>query len=107
MCWYEEPRFRVLYPEYNNLGERELQEKLYHEVLPGRKFWQTHENSLPAPRPAQPWNLLMFVAIVAFGVPLALLTMGQRWFGRLPVSSADLERTAFGYRTVSVGRSTI
>lgn len=62
-CWYDISRFRPLYPEYNNLSDKELLRKLYadHGVLI---------------RDANPWKTLGLWASIAFGIPLAVLTLG-------------------------------
>src|SRR5262245_25155998 len=32
LCWYQEPKFRRLYPEYEDLAEDDLSERLYHRA---------------------------------------------------------------------------
>jgi hypothetical protein len=63
-CWYQMPKFRVLYPEYNDLSDRELSSKLYADVgIPTR--------DLP-----NPWMTMLGIAAVAFGIPLIVLIFG-------------------------------
>jgi len=61
-CLYAMSKFRPLYPEYNNLSDKELSRKLYAEV-PTRE--------LP-----NPWATLGWWAAIAFGIPLVVLVLG-------------------------------
>lgn len=56
-------KFRVLYPEYRDLGNRTLADALYAKIGRPRE-------------PPRPWRLLAERATVAVGVPLALLALG-------------------------------
>jgi hypothetical protein len=60
-CWYAMSKFRPLYPEYKNLSDRELSNKL---GVPTR--------DLP-----NPWVTLGTWASIAFGIPLAVLALGS------------------------------
>ena len=63
-CWYEMPKFRLLYPEYKDLSDKELSSKLYTKMgIP------THD--LP-----NPWMTMLRYAAIAFGVPLIVLILG-------------------------------
>jgi len=64
-CWYAVSRFRRLYPEYNDLSDKELTRKLY--ALRGI----TAASDL-----LNPWATLGTWAIIAFGIPLAVLVLG-------------------------------
>jgi hypothetical protein len=55
-CWYAMSKFRPLYPEYNNLSDYELIQKLY--AVPN------------------PWATLGVWTIIAVGIPLAALVIG-------------------------------
>jgi hypothetical protein len=63
LCWYEEPTFRSLYPEYRDLSEQELSKRLYAKV--GRPL-----------KEMRPWRLVAERAGIALGVPLAVLAFG-------------------------------
>jgi hypothetical protein len=63
-CWYEMPTFRRLYPEYNDIDEGQLSERLY-DLVPGSRGDSQ-----------SPWIVLGRVAGVALGVPLGLLVAG-------------------------------
>jgi len=71
LCWYEEPKFRKLYPEYASLTRRELGDKLYAEA--GQPTKTPH-----------PWTRLGEAIVYSFGPPLGLLLMGFAllWVGR-------------------------
>lgn len=63
-CWYEMPKFRLLYPEYNGLSDKELGSKLYRKMgIP------THD--LP-----NRWITMLRYAAIAFGIPLIVLILG-------------------------------
>jgi hypothetical protein len=64
-CWYVMSKFRRLYPEYNNLTDKELTRKLY----PGHGF--------PAPTEPNPWATVGMWAGIALGIPLAVLVLGS------------------------------
>lgn len=63
LCWYKTEDFRRLYPEYKDIGDRFLAEKLYAEA------GQPHQH-------IQPWKKVMEAAGIAFGLPLAVLVFG-------------------------------
>jgi hypothetical protein len=62
-CWYELPKFRTHYPEYNDLSEDDLAEKLYGKA------------GIPTNR-VRPWRHTFQVLAAAFGIPLAFLFLG-------------------------------
>jgi hypothetical protein len=57
-CWYMISKFRPLYPEYKDLSDNELVQKLYGIHVPN------------------PWATLGMWASIAFGIPLAVLALG-------------------------------
>jgi hypothetical protein len=63
LCWYTIKDFRRLYPEYKDLSNAALSDKLYTKA--GRPINHGH-----------PWTALMEAAGVAIGVPLAVLVLG-------------------------------
>jgi hypothetical protein len=63
LCWYPEPTFRVLFPEYKDLDENSLSTRLYARA--GRPL-----------KPIRPWRTVLEKAGIAFGVPLAVLALG-------------------------------
>jgi hypothetical protein len=63
-CWYAISKFRPLYPEYNNLSDKELSRKLY------------ADRGIPIRDPPNPWATLGMWAGIAFGIPLAVLVLG-------------------------------
>ena len=67
LCWYLTGDFRRLYPEYKNLSDKDLSEKLYAKA--GQPLETPH-----------PWSMVMKTAAVAFGVPLAILAFGLSLF---------------------------
>jgi hypothetical protein len=64
LCWYEQSSFRAQYPEYNDLPERTLAERLYQQA------------GLIIPRQAEPWKLLFSTMGIAFLPPLSVLLVG-------------------------------
>jgi hypothetical protein len=63
-CWYALSKFRLLYPEYSDLADKELTRKLY----------ATHGElirELP-----NPWATLGVAATIALGVPFTILALG-------------------------------
>ena len=62
-CWYNQDTFRRLYPEYNDLTDGGLSERMYKKA------------GYPITKP-RPWFKLFEVAAVAIGVPLAALALG-------------------------------
>jgi hypothetical protein len=67
LCWYTPEDFRRLYPEYNDLSDRSLAEKLYARV--GQPLQHAH-----------PWRKVLEGAALAFGFPLAVLALGRSMF---------------------------
>jgi hypothetical protein len=63
LCWYSLPVFRKLYPEYNDLKEQELSEKLYDKA--GITL-----------TPIRPWRMLLEKLALALGPPLGVLILG-------------------------------
>jgi hypothetical protein len=63
LCWYTTAMFRRLYPEYKDLTDHDLSEKVYAKA--GRPL--TH------PRP---WAKVAEAAGIAFGVPMGVLAFG-------------------------------
>jgi len=63
-CWYAMSKFRPLYPEYNNLSDKELSRKLY------------ADHGMPIRDLPNPWATLGVWASIAFGIPLAVLALG-------------------------------
>jgi hypothetical protein len=63
LCWYQEPKFRRLYPEYKDLTEDDLSDRLYQRA--GLKIER-----------AKPWVLVGTVAAIALSVPLAVFILG-------------------------------
>jgi hypothetical protein len=62
-CWYEMPAFRRLYPEYKDVSDGDLSEKLYAKV--GQPLSHPH-----------PWAIVGETAGIAVGWPLAVLALG-------------------------------
>ena len=63
-CWYAMPKFRRLYPEYNDLSDKELSSKLY------------AKHGIPLHDLPNPWTTTLRYSAIAFGIPLALLVLG-------------------------------
>jgi hypothetical protein len=63
LCWYKSEDFRRLYPEYKDLSDKALSEKLYEKA--GQPLKHVH-----------PWESIGKVAGVAFGVPVIVLLIG-------------------------------
>ena len=68
VCWYPIPKFRVLYPEYNDLSDDDLTSQTYAkmEVSP----WQ----------PPTPWTFVAKTAAIVIGIPVAVLIVGAAIF---------------------------
>jgi hypothetical protein len=62
-CWYATAIFRRLYPEYKDLSDHDLYEKIYAKA--GRPLTHPH-----------PWVKVAETTGIAFGVPLAVLALG-------------------------------
>ena len=73
LCWYALPVFRKLYPEYKDLNEKDLSEKLYAKLA-------FHS------RPSDHWTLVMEKTALALGPPVAVLIIGWHLFGRCRTS---------------------
>jgi hypothetical protein len=58
-CWYQMARFRALYPEYKDLSDDALTNRLYGEAA-RRRAWRKIERAVS----------------IAFGGPLAILALG-------------------------------
>ncbi|NEH32653.1 hypothetical protein [Rhizobium ruizarguesonis] len=64
-CWYELPKFRTLYPEYKDLSDDDLTDKLY------------ERRNIPINRNVpQPWLSLARAIAFAVGGPLSVLLIG-------------------------------
>lgn len=63
-CWYRLSTFRILFPEYKDLGEKELSDKMYPAAGIER-------------HPAEPWQMLWRVLLVALALPVLLLILGE------------------------------
>jgi hypothetical protein len=62
-CWYTTQSFRKLYPEYKDVSEHDLAEKIYANA------------GIPLIHPS-PWTKLLETLALAFGVPLVVLLLG-------------------------------
>ena len=67
LCWYKTEDFRRLYPEYKDLSDAVLSEKVYAKA--GQPLRHFH-----------PWIKVMTTAGMAFSVPLAVLALGFSLF---------------------------
>ena len=63
-CWYPLPKFRVLYPEYKDLTDDQISDRLYEKA------------GMPIDHGA-PWTLLLKTLGIAIGVPLIVLAIGS------------------------------
>ena len=63
LCWYSLPTFRKLYPEYADLPEKDLSEKLYAKAR------------IPL-TPIRPWPMLWEKVALAIGPPVGILVLG-------------------------------
>jgi hypothetical protein len=63
LCWYGMDSFRKQYPEYKDVNDKVLSEKLYVKV--GQPLQHLH-----------PWRKVMAATAVAFGYPLAVFILG-------------------------------
>ena len=70
LCWYDIVKFRVLYPEYKALSDKELSKRLYDKA--GQPLTEFH-----------PWIKLGKVAAFALAVPLLVLAIGSALFWAL------------------------
>jgi hypothetical protein len=67
LCWYKIEDFRRLFPEYNDVSNRDLLDKLHAKV--GRPL-----------RPFHPWVNLAKTVAVAIAVSIAVLALGWSLF---------------------------
>jgi len=67
LCWYKMEDIRRLFPEYKDVNDRVLSEKLYAKA--GRPVQHFH-----------PWVSLSQTVAVAVGVPIAVLALGWSLF---------------------------
>jgi hypothetical protein len=63
-CWYALGKFRVLYPEYRDLTDDQISDRLYEKA------------GMPLTHPS-PWILLLKTLSIAIGVPLIVLAVGS------------------------------
>lgn len=70
LCWYEFSKFRLLYPEYKDVRDKELNKRLYAKA--GKPLVEFH-----------PWVKVEKTAAIAIGVPLAILALGSSLFWAL------------------------
>jgi hypothetical protein len=63
-CWYQVPKLRALFPEYKDLADDQLSDRLYQKA-----GIQT--------TPVSPWSLVTRAASIAIGVPLIVLAVGS------------------------------
>jgi hypothetical protein len=63
-CWYQVPKLRALFPEYKDLTDDQLSDRLYQKA-----GMQT--------TPVSPWSLVTRAASIAIGVPLIVLAVGS------------------------------
>jgi hypothetical protein len=67
ICWYEPSKFRKLYPEYDDLSDSDLAEKMNRVAgLSGEA--------------ARPWSKLAQAVCIALGIPIAVLLIGAAFF---------------------------
>lgn len=63
LCWYTMENFRRFYPEYRDLSDRVISDRVYAKAgIPLRK--------------AHPWEALLDAALLAVGIPLIILALG-------------------------------
>jgi hypothetical protein len=63
-CWYQVPKLRTLYPEYNDLTNDDLSNRLYKKA------------GLAMKETAAPWTSVLKVIAIAIGGPLIILVVG-------------------------------
>lgn len=64
ICWYPLPKFRKLYPEYNNLSDEDLDKAMYQKVgSPLKDF--------------KPWTIFFSKIAIALGIPLLIFAFGK------------------------------
>ena len=64
ICWFRMSKFRALYPEFDNIPDKDVSRKLY------------ADHGIPTRDTPNPWASLGMVAGVAFGIPLMVLAFG-------------------------------
>jgi hypothetical protein len=64
ICWFRMSKFRVLYPEFDNIPDKGLSRRLY------------ADHGIPTRDTPNPWASMGMVAGVAFGIPLMVLALG-------------------------------
>jgi hypothetical protein len=72
-CFYPEPKFRALFPEYKDLSTPDLSDRL-------------HIQAGLTPEPIEgphPWNLVGFAAAIMVGVPAAVLAVCAAFYWAL------------------------
>jgi hypothetical protein len=67
-CWYKMEQFREQFPEYNNLSDDDLSDRLYSKA------------GLSIREATAPWPLVSKVIAIAVGVPLIILVIGAALF---------------------------
>ena len=63
-CWYQVPKLRALFPEFKDLTDDQLSDRLYQKA--GIQI-----------TPVSPWSLIMRAVSIAIGVPLLVLAVGS------------------------------
>ena len=66
-CWYSTAKFRLLYPEYKDLSDKDLSKKAHAKA--GQPLKEFH-----------PWRTVVTTALVAFGFPFVALALGCSLF---------------------------
>jgi len=64
LCWYDEPVFRELYSEYDDLPQEQLAHRMYQRA------------GLETQPAARPWVTVGETAAIAVGIPIAVLLVG-------------------------------
>ncbi len=67
VCWYELPKFRVLFPEHHDISDTELSDQLYQKA------------DIPL-TPAKPWSMLAKILAWTIGISLLVLLVGKSLF---------------------------
>jgi hypothetical protein len=62
-CWYQIDALRWLYPEYKDLSDDDVSDRLY-------------KKAGIVTNPARPWATLGWAALVAVGIPAVILLLG-------------------------------
>ena len=69
-CWYEMPKFRALYPEYKDMSNKDLSDRMY-DAVPGSRGDYV---------PPKPWTWLFEYLAVALGIPVLVYLLGKSAF---------------------------